>query len=57
MKGVFDVWILPGLRLLALHLIVKSCSVCIPGGQERGSVPEVTANAMKHWCSLGGIRL
>lgn len=46
MKGVFDMWISPGLRLLTLHLIVKSWSVCIPGGQERGSVPKVAADAM-----------
>lgn len=43
MKQVFDTWVSPGVRLPTLHLIVKSWSVCIAGGQERGSIPEVAA--------------
>lgn len=49
MKGVFDMWISSGLRLLTLHFIVKSWSVCIPGGQERESVLEVAADATDSW--------
>lgn len=52
MRGMFDMWISPGLRLLTLHLIVKSWGVCIPGGQECASVHEVAADASKRWCAL-----
>lgn len=50
MKRVFDIWISPGFRLPTLYLIVKSWIVCIPGGQERGSIPKVDADAVKRWC-------
>lgn len=49
-------WISSGFRLLTLHLIVKSWSVCISGGQECGSAPQVAADAVKCWCVLGGVR-
>lgn len=57
MKLGFDMWISFKIRLLALHSVVQSWSVCIPGGQEPGSVPRVALDALEGWCALRGIQL
>lgn len=57
MKLGFDMWISFRIRLLTLHSVVKSWRVCIPGGQEAGSVPKVAVDALECWCALRGIQL